>query len=177
MTAGVAGLAAVQPGAIGLVVGLSTLGALGVGGIIQPAVTMLTIISPDESIATISAASISARLTGATIGYAVYFNVFQTKIAQLPTAIADAAVNAGLPTNEAISTFVPAVLSNNVTALSGFPSFMVEAGLKAQIDTYLAGFKMIYLVSIVFGGGAIVASLFLRDIKSYMVDRVAVDLG
>jgi len=177
MTAGVAGLAAVRPGAIGLVVALSALGALGVGGIIQPAVTMLTIISPDETIATISAASISARLTGATIGYAVYFNVFQTNIAHLPTAIADAAVNAGLPQNDSLATFVPAVLSNNRTALSEFPSFIVNAGLTAQVDTYLEAFKMIYLVSIVFRVGAIVSSLFLRDIKSYMVDRVAVDLG
>ena len=177
MTAGVAGLAAVRPGAIGLVVGLSALGALGVGGIIQPAVTMLTIISPDETIATISAASISARLAGATIGYAVYFNVFQTKLAQLGGAITAAAVSAGLPMNDTISTFVPAVLSNNLTALSEFPSFVVNAGVTAQVDTYLEGFRMIYLVSIVFGVGAIVASLFLRDIKPYMVDRVAVDLG
>jgi hypothetical protein len=177
MSSGVAGLAAVKPGAIGLIVGLSTLGALGVGGTVQPAVTMLSIITPDETIATISAASISARLTGATIGYAVYFNIFQTKISQLHTVITNAAVGAGLTPNETLSRFVQAVLSNNITALSKFPPIIVAAGQDAQLDTYLSGFKMIYLVSIVFGGGAFIASFFLRDIRAYMVDRVAVDLG
>jgi hypothetical protein len=176
MAAGVAGLAAVKPGTIGLMVGLSTLGSLGVGGTIQPAVTMLSIISPDETIATISAASISARLTGATIGYAVYFNIFQMKISQLPSVITKAAVRTGLPLNETTTKFVSAVVSNNITVLSQFPPLIVEAAQEAQLDTYLEGFKMIYLVSIVFGGGAIIASFFLRDIRPYMVDRIAVQL-
>src|SRR5436190_12327933 len=111
MTAGVGGLAAVTKRTPGLgIIALSALGGFGVGGVIQPAVTMLTIISPDESIGVISAASISARLTGATIGYAVYFNVLQNKLSHLSTNVGLAVTHAGLPTNETAE-FVDSLLA------------------------------------------------------------------
>ena len=173
MTAGIGGLAAVTQYTLGLGIGLSALGGFGVGGIIQPAVTMLTIISPDHVIATISAASISARLTGATIGYAVYFNVLQNKLSELPMTVARAAVQAGLPTNET-TVFVDAIISENVGGLAQFSAGIISAGKEAVLTTYLQGFRLVYLVSIIFGGCAVIASLFLQDIKKYMVDRVAV---
>lgn len=175
MAAGVGGLAAVTPNTPSLGIGLSALGGFGVGGIIQPAVTMLTIMSPDQIIATISAASISARLTGATIGYAVYFNVLQGKLSQLPTVVGNSVVQAGLPKGEAAN-FVTAFLNQNTTALGQFSSSIINVAKEAMIETYLQGFKMVYFISILFGGSAVVASLFLGDIKKYMVDRVAVDI-
>ena len=175
MTGALAGLAAVNQNnpALGMI--LTFIGSIGIGGTIQPAVTMMTIISPDESIATITAASISIRLIGATVGYAVFFNILQEKLLQLPAAIKEAAIAAGLPPIQSLA-LVVAVLSNNVTALENFPTQIVEVAEAAEINGYLAGFKLVYLVSIVFGGSAIIASCFLKDIKDYMVDRVAVEI-
>jgi hypothetical protein len=175
MTAGVGGLAAVIPKTPGLGIGLSALGGFGVGGVIQPAVTMLTIISPDESIGTISAASISARLTGATIGYAVYFNVLQNKLSQLPTNIGLTVIQAGLPTNETAA-FVDSLLTHNKTALGEYSSAIVSLAQETVLETYVEGFRKVYLVSISFGICAFIACFFLKDIRKYMVDRVAVDI-
>jgi len=175
MAAAVPGLAAVNENTPALAIALSAVAGLGIGGTIQPAVTMLTIISPDESIATITAASISARLVGATIGYAVNFNIFENKLLDLPKAVTEAAISAGANTKEILG-LIFAIISNNATALEQFPPRIVQAAETAALDTYMEGFKLIYLVSIAFSAGALIASFFLRDIKDYMVDRVAVEL-
>ena len=175
MTGGVGGLAAVNQDRLGLGIALSVLGGIGVGGLIQPAVTMLTIVSPDEAIATISAASISARLTGATIAYAIYFNILQSNLVVLPFNVRLAAVKAGLPESEA-GGLAGAILSQNLTAVAAFPAPVVLAAQEAVIETYLPGFKAVFLTSISFGALAIIISFFVKDIKQYMVDRVAVTI-
>jgi hypothetical protein len=110
MTAGVGGLAAVTQKTPHLGTGLSVLAGLGVGGLVQPAVTMLTIVSPDEVIGTISAATMSIRLIGPTIGYSVYFNVLRNKLNYLFTNISLGVAHAGLPQDE-INDFVTSLLA------------------------------------------------------------------
>ena len=176
MTAGIGALATVTQNTPHLGQGLSFLGGLGTGGIIQPAVTMLTIISPDEIIATITALTISVRLVGASIGYAVYFNTLQKTLATtMPANVAAAALQAGLPSDQ-IAPFLGAVLGGNTTALAGYALTVINAAQDAVRESYVEGFRLVYLVSISFGVCAVVACLFLGDIKKYMVDRVAVDI-
>ena len=179
MTAGVGGLAAVNQNNPSLGIGMSFLGGLGVGGIIVPAAVILTIISPDEVIATVTAITLSIRLIGGSIGYAIYFNVFENKLHEvLPTTVGIAVAKAGLPITQ-IPAFITALVAQNFTALGqikGITPTILLVAADAVKDSYVEGFKMIYLVSIAFGGAAIVASVFLGDIRKYMVDRVAVDI-
>lgn len=175
MTSGIAALAAVRENNLGLGIGLSILAGIGVGGIVQPAVTMLTIISPDEIIATITSITISIRLVGAAIGYAISFNAYNSQLAKLPTNIATAVTKAGLPLNQT-NTFIEALINNKTTVLGSFPASILLVGEEAILDTYLDGFKKVYLVNIAFGVLALIACLFLGNIKKYMVDRVAVDI-
>ena len=179
MTAGVGGLAAVTPTTPSLGIGMSFLGGLGVGGIIVPAAVILTIICPDEVIATVTAITLSIRLIGGSIGYAIYFNVFQNKLtAVVPTTVGIAVLKAGLPPAE-LTAFITALVAKNETAIAGLkgitPQVLAAAGTAVN-ESYTEGFKLIYLVSIAFGGAAIIASVFLGDIRKYMVDRVAVDI-
>jgi Fungal trichothecene efflux pump (TRI12) len=179
MTAGVGALAAVNQTNSSLGIGMSFLGGFGVGGIIVPAAIILTIISPDEVIATITALTLSVRLIGGSIGYAVYFNVFENKLNEvIPTLVGTAVIKAGLPIEE-LPAFLVAVVARNNTALAeikGITPRILLAAQSAGAEAYVLGFKQIYFVSIAFGGAAIVASLFLGDIRKYMVDRVAVDI-
>jgi hypothetical protein len=158
---------------------MSFLGGLGVGGIIVPAAVILTIISPDEVIATVTAITLSIRLIGGSIGYAIYFNVFENKLTEvLPTNVGIAVAKAGLPITQ-IPAFIVALVAKNTTALGqikGITPTILLAAQGAVQDSYVEGFRLIYLVSIAFGGAAVLASLFLGDIKKYMVDRVAVDI-
>jgi hypothetical protein len=178
MTAGVGALAAVTPDTPGLGIGMSFLGGLGVGGIIVPAAVILTIISPDEVIATVTAITLSIRLIGGSIGYAIYFNVLQNKLTKvIPATVGVAVLKAGLPV-ASISTFLEAVAAQNTTALAevkGITPPILLVAQQAIRESYTEGFKLIYLVSIAFGGAAVIASLFLGNINKFMVNRVAVE--
>jgi hypothetical protein len=138
-------------------------------------VTILTVISPDELIATITAATISIRLIGATIGYSVYFNVYERKLLQLPTRLAVIAGTAGLPSNDTAS-FITALLTGQNSALAEYNETLVSIARETILNVNTAAFREIYLVSISFSLCAILASLFLGNIKEFMVDRVAVIL-
>ena len=97
MTAGIGALATVNQNKAARGIGLAFLGGLGTGGLLLPAATILTIVSPDEAIATITAATVTIRQVGSSIGYAIYFNVLQNKLAViLPINVATAAAMAGL---------------------------------------------------------------------------------
>ena len=80
MTVGIGALTTVTPETPHLAMGLSFLGGLGVGGIIQPTIIVLTIVSPDEFIGTVAALNLSLRFVGGAIGYAICFYVFQNKL-------------------------------------------------------------------------------------------------
>lgn len=179
MTAGVGALATVNKNNPSLGIGMSFLGGFGVGGIIVPAAVILTIVSPDEVIATITALTLSVRLIGGSVGYAVYFNVFENKLtAVIPPLVGTAVLKAGLPVNQ-LTPFLIALVAKNNTALAeihGITPTILVAAQDAAIEAYVLGFRQIYLVSIAFGGAAIIASFFLGDIRKYMVDRVAVDI-
>ena len=96
----------------------------------------------------------------------------------IPTTVGTALVKAGLPLAE-VPALIGALLAQNTTAVGEIPGLtpsILLAGEGALQDSYVEGFKRVYLVSIAFGGAAVLASLFLGDIKKYMVGRVAVDI-
>lgn len=179
MTAGVGGMAAVNQHRRAAGIGLSVLGGLGIGGIIIPAAVILTIISPDEYIATITAINLSVRFIGGSIGYAIYWNVFENKLADvIPTIVGTAAVAAGLPLAQLVP-LLEDIAAQNTSALATIPGITPSILLAVEgavQDAYAQGFKKVYLVSIAFGGAAVLAAVFLGDIRKYMVSRVAVDI-
>ena len=187
MTVAIACLSVVNQYNPSVGIGLDFLAGLGTGGIIrilnlcdrlltiEPAVTVLTTVCPDELIATITAATVSARLVGNAIGFAVYFNVLQNKVTPiLPVNVGTAVAQAGLPPDQ-IPTFVGAFLGQT-GSLAGYAPAVLLAATNALKETYVEGFRIVYFVSIGFGVSATIACLFLGDIKKYMVDRVAVDI-
>lgn len=179
MTAGIGALAAAKEDNRAYGIGMSVLGGFGVGGIIIPAAVILTIVSPDEVIATATAITFSVRLIGGSIGYAIYFNVFQQRLTDvLPTTIAGAVGKAGLAVAQ-IPALIEGLVAQNATAVGAVPGLtpaILLAADEAIKESYLEAFKRVYLVSIAFGVAAIIASAFLGNIKKYMINRVAVDI-
>ena len=176
MTLGLGLMALINKNTPSLAMGLSAITGLGVGGLVQPTGTLITIISPDALIATIIAATIAIRTVGGTIGYAIYFNILQTRLVSvLPENLAKAAIQAGL-SGDQTETFVLTFLGRNTTALAQYPMSVLGAAQEAVKGSYTDVFRTIYLASIGFSGAAIIASLLLPSIRKYMVDRVAVDI-
>jgi len=176
MAAGVGALAAVTKNTPSLAVGLSFVGGFGAGGIVQPAITMLTVVTADERIGTIAGWALCARLVAGSVGFAIYRSVLTNKLADiLPANIGNAAVAAGLPLNQ-VNQFLDSYLGTNTTELAQYSSTILLAAQDATTESYVVGFRLIHLISIAFGGSAVIASLFLGDIRNHMVDRVAVDI-
>lgn len=176
MTAGIGALGALNPSNAVLGRGLAFLAACGSGGIISPPTIVLTCVCPDDIIGTVAALMVSLRYIGASIGYAVYFSLLDRKLADvLPTNIATAAIEAGLPPSQTPG-FIGAILGSNSTALAGYPLPILEAGELAVKVSYQEGFKLVYLVSIGFGGTIVLCCLFLGNVRKYIVNRLAVDI-
>jgi hypothetical protein len=147
----------------------------GVGAVLVPAATVAVTVTPDTSIATCVALSLTIRAIGGSIGYAIYYNVFINKLTvKLPTYIAGYAIKAGLPLTAAPD-FVKVYLGAP-TQLAQFPGItegIIEAATIGSRWAYAESLKYVWLTSIAFGGCAIVACLFIGNISKYMTDRVA----
>jgi hypothetical protein len=179
MTAGIGGMLVVTQLTPSMAIGLSFLGSLGVGGLYIPPVIALTIISPDDLIGTIIGLALSIRFIGGQVGYTISFNILQTKLTEIiPSIVGTAIAKAGLPITE-IPAFILALVESDFTAIAqikGVTPAVLEAANEAVSVSYLEGFKLVYYVGIGFGGAAIIASLFLGNIRRYVTDRVAVDI-
>jgi hypothetical protein len=179
MTAGVGGITAMTVDTPYLGMGLSILAGLGSGGIYIPVIVILTMIAPDEIVGLVTGLGLSIRFIGGGIGYAIFYNVFQTKLTDvLPTLVAEAVIPAGLPVDQ-IAPLIGAFLSQNKTMIAGIkgitPTILIAAE-GAIAEGFTEGFNMVYYVSLAFCGASCVASLFIGDIKKYMVRRVAIDI-
>jgi Fungal trichothecene efflux pump (TRI12) len=176
MVAGMGSMAVITPDKATLATILGLIGGFGTGGLIQPAATILMIITPDEALATITALTLSVRLVGASIGYAVYFNIFYNKLAQvLPGLVSQAVIGAGGQADQ-IGGVLGALVTSNYTALGNFAPRVQLAAQQAYLESNMEGFRSVYLVAIGVGGLAVITSAFLGDIRKFMSDRIAVDI-
>jgi hypothetical protein len=180
MTAGSGAMAALNRENLHLAYGILVVAGLGIGGIVVPASIITTIICPDDLIATITALTLAIRVIGGTIGYAVYFNVFQHKFTQhLSVGIAAACLENHIldPSSiKEIAELTAYSLTERILDVHGVDgnvtiyNSLVIAGQEAYAQSY----PWVYYASIPFGVASIIASLFLGDISKYMDDHVAV---
>jgi len=154
---------------------------LGIGGILVPASIISTIVCPDDLIATVSALTLSIRVIGGAVGYAVYFNVFYNRLVPnlkqiMGPVIAKSIRAKNMHVIEEVITLTGNSLINRIKDIPEVAKYpgaweaIVASGRLAYADAY----KYVYYVSIVFGVISVVASCFLGDIEKYMDDHVAV---
>ncbi|OCT47870.1 putative major facilitator superfamily transporter [Cladophialophora carrionii] len=175
MTAFGGSFATVNPDREGLAIGLGTMTGFGVGAVLVPAATVAVTVTPDTSIATCVALSLTIRAVGGSIGYAIYYNVFINKLTpKLPAYIGEYAVAAGLPLSSAeqfVATYLGAPA--NLTAVPGVNAQIIDAAAIGSRWAYADSLKYVWLTSISFGACAIIACLFIGNISKYMTNRVA----
>jgi Fungal trichothecene efflux pump (TRI12) len=125
---------------------LGSTGALGLGGVIVPAATVAMIAAPDALITTCAALSLSIRAVGGSIGYSIYFNIFSEKLkARLPLYVAEYAVKAGLPLQDAkqfVVTFLTA--PEKITSVPGITPQVLAAALKGSQWAYAESLKYVW---------------------------------
>ena len=175
-------------------VALGTIAGFGVGGILVPASTVALTACPDHLIGSTVALSLSIRVIGGSIGrfkhwtvsrirdladastgYAIYYNIFTTKLkTALPNYIVAAAVDAGLPKSEAV-TFVTKFTTApaSVASLKGVTPAVLAAATSASQTAYAYSLSYVWYTSIAFGFVSIVACACLGNTRRFLTDRVA----
>jgi hypothetical protein len=182
MTAGCGAMAAANRENVNAVYGILLVSGLGVGGIVIPTTVITTIICPDDLIATITALTLSVRVIGGAIGYAVYYNVLVQKltpvlIKNVSTAMVMGGIKDPVVIKEAIELTSASLLEEilHLPGVDGNVKLWESIVLAGQL-AYASAYPWVYYCSIAFGGVSIIASLFVEDISQFMDEHVAVVL-
>jgi hypothetical protein len=88
--------------------------------------------------------------------------------------IGKAAAEAGLPANS-VGQFVTNLLGQNSTGLAQVPGVtpaIISAGDNAQLDTYMSGFRNVWVTATAFVVVAAIASIFLFDPSNEFNNRI-----
>jgi hypothetical protein len=180
MVAGNGAMAAGTRDNITLLWVIVTIAALGVGANIVPIQIIAGIIVPDELIATITAATITIRIVGGCIGYAVYSNIFASTFAdQAATRIVPLLAQIGIKDDAAVTQIVDVIRGGGFALLEEIPGItnkMVEELTTAGKEALVNSYPVVYYASIGFGGICIIASCFLTGISEQMQGGAAVRL-
>ncbi|GJN82689.1 hypothetical protein PLIIFM63780_006232 [Purpureocillium lilacinum] len=181
MTAGCGSMAALSTANESVVYAILVIAGLGVGGMVIPVSVITTIICRDEVIARTTALSLSIRVVGGAIGYAIYYNVLVSKLTpMLIDRVGTAMVVGGVKDPETIKAAIDLTSASLTQAILELPGSngnvtlwqqVVTAGQEAHADAY----PWVYYCSIAFGEASVVASFFVEDItQQFMDDHVAV---
>ena len=122
-------------------------------------VTVAQLSTPPELIAIASGLIISVRSLGGTVGIAIYNALFRHQMNKMPDHIAKAAISKGL-SPDSLPDFIGAIAGHNETALQAIPDLtpeIIQAGANAALDTYVSGFRSVWIA----GGCFVVIAAFV----------------
>ncbi|CZT48556.1 related to MFS drug efflux pump [Rhynchosporium secalis] len=187
-TAGLGCMAAIDPENVNTAFAPLVIGLIGVGGVLLPSQVVFSIISPETLIGTSIALSIVIRAFGQVIGVSMFYNLFHTHIEERATsnltiftlpAILNG-FNVGLDpvasTSKLITTLTAGPFSEYASQFNITDPLAIANIQHAGHELYKTAFPEIYLVSIAFGGAAVVSCFFLHGIGDFINENVAVHL-
>ncbi|CAK7265365.1 hypothetical protein SEPCBS57363_001545 [Sporothrix epigloea] len=156
------------------------LGLLGVGGVLIPNQIIVTVICPDDLVATATCLTVCLRAVGQVIGTSVFFTQFVSVLrARTLEMVVPVALHSGIDDIATLKNMMYELLSQawdewvlTVPALDT-PEKIANVH-EAVITAYGGAFSRVYLISIAFGVTAILASFFIENLTSLMDDHIAV---
>ncbi|KAF2099119.1 MFS general substrate transporter [Rhizodiscina lignyota] len=171
-------LSVIRPDNEVMTIALGSTGSLGLGGVIVPSATVAMIAAPDALITTCAALSLSIRAVGGSIGYSIYYNIFEEKLkARLPIYVGQYAVQAGLSLANA-KIFVETYLLDptDITKIPGVTPQILAAAMKGSQWAYAESLRYVWWTSIAFGVLSMACAAMLPNTKKFQTNRVAVAL-
>lgn len=182
LTGGIVGLASIQPGDNINSLAFAALAGLGFGAPLILVISGVQLSVPHHLIATATAATTCSRAVAAAVFTAIASAAMTSRLDKYMLAYtAKAALEAGLP-QSSLAGFIKALTSGDTVALqnvAGVSSHITEAGVIALKQAYADGIRVVFIIAAPFGVLAIIACIFLGDVKSVMnygVDAPVEDL-
>ncbi|KAJ5740472.1 hypothetical protein N7493_000344 [Penicillium malachiteum] len=171
LTAGVVGLATIEPKDDVSSMVFAGLAGLGFGSPLILLIAAVQLCTPHHLIATATAATTCSRAIAAAIFTAIFNAAMNTRLDKyIPEYVGKAASEAGLPSNS-VAAFVEDISSNNLAQLanvSGVNSTIIAAGTAAFKQAYADGVRVVFIIAAPFGLVACIASWFLGDLRGVM---------
>lgn len=170
-TAGIIGLATIQPNDNFSQLAFAALAGIGFGAPLILIISGVQLSTPHHLIATATAVTTSSRAVAATVFTAIYAAAFSSRIgSKLPDYISTAAIRAGLPTTS-LKAFVGAFLSKDQSALTqitGITPAVITAAVVASKQAFADSVRVVYIIAVPFGCVACILCLFLGDMRKTM---------
>lgn len=176
-TAGLAGLATVQPGESTNAIVFSGLAGLGFGGPLILVIAGVQLATPAHLMATATGVTTSARAVGASVATAIYAAALVSRMAAtIGPGVSSAALEAGLPASS-LAEFVPTLLAANgdneaFSEITGATPAVIEAASEALLEAYADSIRIVYIIAAAFGVLCCIISLFLGSVRRTMTYHV-----
>ncbi|KAG4441667.1 hypothetical protein IFR05_002874 [Cadophora sp. M221] len=158
------------------------LALIGVGGVLVPNQVIITVITPDDLIASVAALTIGLRAQAQVIGLALFYNRFVSEVTKnaLGTVV-PAVIDLGVFNVHEIEEFVRGLTAQPIRAWASLiPALAdpvnVEFIRQASVACFLKSLNNVYLITIAFGATACIASLCIGSVTEYLDNHVAVVL-
>ncbi|KAL3460213.1 major facilitator superfamily domain-containing protein [Aspergillus heterothallicus] len=168
-------LALVTPSRHAMALGLLAVIGFGNGGPSILPVVLVTYAVPEFLIGTASTVMTSIRALGGIIGITVFTAIYSNDVSsKLPTAVAKAAIEAGLP-ESSLTQFLPAFLGgqqNLLASINGVTAQVLAACVEASKVASAASFRNVWFVNMAFGLVAAILSVFLLPVKDRMTNHI-----
>ncbi|OAG44977.1 hypothetical protein AYO21_00939 [Fonsecaea monophora] len=175
MTAGMVGLATVQPGQSTNAIAFACVAGVGFGAPLVLTVSGAQLVVPHKVLATASAVTTTARAIGVAIFTAIFTAAFNTRLKlYLPEYIIAAAEASGLP-GSSIPAFLEALTTGQTATLPTIPgatSEIIAQGFSALQQAYADSIRVVFIIAAPIGLAGSIVCLFLGDLKKTMNYRV-----
>ena len=181
-TAGIVGLATVQPKDSTNTIVFAGLAGIGFGAPLILIIAGVQLSTPHHLIATATAVTTSSRAVAATVFTAIYAAALSSRLPkEIAKYVPKAALGAGLPPSS-LPAFIAALAGNEPAALAKVPGVtpkIIGAGVVALKQALADSIRVVYIIAAPFGALACILCLFLGDLRktmNYRVDAPVEDL-
>jgi hypothetical protein len=159
------------------------LSLIGTGGVLIPNQVIITVITPDDLIASVTALTVGLRAQAQVLGLSIFYNRFVHEVTNRAfKTIIPALVNAGVFSPTDIKTFILSLtavpfdtLAKEIPQLLGNRTDF-ELVREASVSCFQGALKLVWYITVAFGVAACLAAAGMGDVSGYMDDHVAVVL-
>jgi len=176
MTAFLGGMAAVNANNRSLAISFTILAGFFVGALELITIIVSGLICQPGDIGLASGLMGSLKQVSGSIAASIYVSILSNRLGKtIPANVTPAVLSAGLPASDLVPLY-RALAEGTTSALEAVPG--MNADVLAAVGNAMKvantqAFQTVYLVSIVFGGLAIIAALFSQSVDHLMTDYVA----
>lgn len=178
-TAGIIGLATVQPGQSGVALGTLAVAGMGLAGPLILILTAVQLAVPHHLIATATALVVSCRTLAASIFTAAYSTALSNRLnSYIPSYLAGAVAQAGLPPGS-MGSFIGAFAGKDQAALAQIPGVtprILSAATAAFQQAFADGVRVIYMIAAPIGAVGCILCLLLPSFQAIMDQKIEAPL-